>query len=85
MQKRNVRRPYAVVADLSDFSTFFQVLEFGMSHLFNGASQLYYSNFQTTKIVQNKGGYLNAPSFETVIILKRDLSRVLLLYQTTIL
>ena len=72
--KLNVRRHYAVVADLSDFSTFFQVLEFGMPHLFKGASQLYYSNFHTTKVVKNKGGYSNAPSFETVNILKRDLS-----------
>ena len=72
--KRNVRRHYVVVADLSDFSTFFQVLEFGMPHLFKGASQLYYSNFHTTKVVKNKGGYSNAPSFETVNILKRDLS-----------
>ena len=47
--KRNGRRHYAVVADLSDFSTFFQVLQFGMPHLFNGSSQLYY-----TKFIHNK-------------------------------
>ena len=45
--KLNVRRHYAVVADQSDFSTFFQVLEFGMPHLFNGASQLYNTKFYT--------------------------------------
>ena len=72
--KRNVRRHYVVVADLSDFDTFFQVLEFGMPRLFRGAGQLYYSNFHATKKVKNKGVYTNEPSFKTVNILKRDLS-----------
>ena len=72
--KRNVRRHYAVVADLTDFSTFFQVLEFGMPHLFNGSSQLYYSKFHAKKAAKNTGKYSNAPSVETVKALKRHLS-----------
>lgn len=71
--KRNIERYYGVIADLTDFWTFFKVLSQTMPRVFRAIDELYYNKTYVKGSMTHVGKYSNAPSLATIKYLRADL------------
>lgn len=70
MAKRNIEEHYGIIADLTDFHTFFKVLEIIMPQFFKGTGEFYYNSFLSQDKMMNKGHYSAVAKLETTEYLR---------------